>query len=113
MYAALSGTFVHGAAAAHNPAAPLDVAQVMNSEWALWGWWSMYGGSAKALREIGKALARMVPSSCSVERSFSLQKSIHAMVRNRLTHKKVAQLIFVHTDINFFCWAAMTWTLST
>jgi len=113
MYAALSGTFAHGAAAAHNPAAPLDVAQVMNSEWALWGWWSMYGGSAKALREIGKALARMVPSSCSVERSFSLQKSIHAMVRNRLTHKKVAQLIFVHTDINFFCWAAMTWTLST
>jgi len=46
------------------------------------------------------ALAGMVPSSCSVERSFSLQKSIHSLVRNRLTHEKVAQLMFVHTNIN-------------
>jgi len=100
MYAALSGTFAHGAAAARKPGAPLDVAQVMNSDWDLWGWWSMYGGSAKALREIGKALAGMVPSSYSVERSFSLQKPIHSMVRNRLTHEKVAQLMFVHTNIH-------------
>ena len=53
------------------------------------------------MHDIGKALAGMVPSSFSIERSFSLQKSIHSMVRNRLTHKKVAQLMFVHTNINF------------
>jgi len=99
-YTALSGTSAHGAAAARKPGAPLDVAQVMNSDWDLWGWWSMYGGSTKALCEIGKALAGMVPSSCSVERSFSLQKSIQSLVRNRLTHEKVAQLMFVHTNIN-------------
>jgi len=100
MYAALSGSFAHGAAAARKPGAPLDVAQVMNSDWDVWSWWSMYDGSAKALREIGKALAGMVPSSCSFERSFSLQKSIHSMVRNKLTHEKVSKLMFVHTNIN-------------
>jgi len=60
----------------------------------------LYGGSAKELREMGMTLAGMVPSSCSVERSFSLQKSIHSLVRNRLTHEKVARLMFVHTSIN-------------
>jgi len=100
MHEALLGKFAHGAAGAHKLGAPLDVAQVMNSEWDLWGWWSLYDGSAKALQEIGKALAGMVPSTCLVEHSFSLQKSIHPMVRNRLTHEKFAQLVFVHTNTN-------------
>jgi len=100
MYVALSGGFAHGAAAARMPGTPLDVASVMNSEWDPFGWWSLDGGSAKELCEIGMALAGTVPSSFSVERSFSLQKSIHSLVRNRLTHEKVAQLMFVHTNIN-------------
>jgi len=36
-----------------------------------------------------------------MERSFSVQKSIHTLVRNRLAHDKVAMLIFVHTNLSF------------
>jgi len=71
----------------------------MKSVWHFWGFWSMYRGSAEALRHIFKALTGMVPSSCSVERSFSLQKSILSRMRNRLMHENVAQLTFVHTNI--------------
>lgn len=99
-YAALSGTFVHGAGAARRPGAAVDVASLMASEWDLWGWWTLFGGSTPALREIGKALAGMSPSSCAVERSFSLQKSIHSLIRNRLTHDRVAKLMFIHTNLN-------------
>lgn len=46
-------------------------------------------------------MAGMVPSFCPVERSFSVQKSIHMLVRNRLAHDKVAMLMFVHTNLSF------------
>jgi len=42
----------------------------------------------------------MSPSCCPVERSFSVQKSIHTLVRNRLAHDKVAKLMFVHTNLS-------------
>ena len=63
-YTALLGKLALGPAAAREPGVPLDVAQVMKSDWDIWGWSSMYGGSTRALREIGRALAGMVLSSC-------------------------------------------------
>lgn len=42
----------------------------------------------------------MSPCTGAVERSFSLQKSVHSLVRNRLTHDRVAKLMFVHTNLN-------------
>jgi hypothetical protein len=41
----------------------------------------------------------MVPSSCLVERSFSLQMRIHSAVRNRLAHETVRELMFVHWNL--------------
>eukprot|EP00170_Pyropia_yezoensis_P001424 contig_6275_g1428 len=99
-YTALSGSLMNGADAARKPGATVNVESLRNSEWDLWGWWSLYGGSTPGLREIGKALAGMSPSSCDVERSFSLQKSIHSLIRNRLTHDRVSKLMFVHTNLN-------------
>jgi len=65
----------------------------MTSKWDLWGWWSAYGESAPQLKAIGQQLTGMEPSSCPVERSFSLQKSVRSLVRNILTHEKVSKLI--------------------
>ena len=98
-YTALSGSFQGGTFAARVPGVLVDIEGVMASQWDLWGWWAVYGGSSPQLREIGKALAGMTPSSCPVERSFSLQGSIHSLVRNRLTHDKVAKLMFVYTNM--------------
>jgi len=100
-YAGLSGTFAKGAFAARIPGSAVGVAHVMASNWDPLGWWVLYGSSAPELREIGKAVAGMVPSSCPVERSFSVQKSIHTLVRNRLAHDKVAMLMFLHTNLSF------------
>jgi len=99
-YTGLSGTFFKGAFAARKPGMAVDIASIMTSSWDALGWWSLYGGSAPELREIGKALAGMSPSCCPVERSFSVQKSIHTLVRNRLAHDKVAKLMFVHTNLS-------------
>jgi hAT family C-terminal dimerisation region len=41
----------------------------------------------------------MVPSSCPVERSFSLQKRIHSKVQNRLAHETVRQLMFMYYNL--------------
>lgn len=47
----------------------VDVCFVVGSSWDLWGWLFIVGGSTPAMREIGKALAGMAPSSCAVKRS--------------------------------------------
>lgn len=62
----------------------------------------MYGTSTPELREVGMPLPVMEASSCAVERSFSLQKSIHSHIRNPLKHAKVAKLIFSHSTMNLF-----------
>lgn len=66
-----------GMYAARVPGAPVDIPGLLTFQWDLWGWWSLYGGFRPQLLEIGKALAGLFPSSCPVERYFSLQKSIH------------------------------------
>lgn len=40
-------------------------------------------------------LTCMVPSSCAAERSLSTQKSVNSLIRNTLTHRKVARLTAV------------------
>lgn len=59
---------------------------------------SLSGRSTPSLREIGNALAGEVPTSCPVEKS-STQKSIHSLIRNKLTHDKEVKLLFVHTSL--------------
>ena len=100
-YTGLSRTFFKGAFAARKPGMEVDIASIMTSCWDALGWWSLYGGSAPELQKIGEALSGISPSSCPVERSFSVQKSIHTLVRSRLAHDKVAKLMFVHTNLSF------------
>lgn len=69
-YSGMYGSFMRGAYAAHTPGSIVDVRAVVASPWDLWGWESLFGGSTPALREVGKVLAGMVPSSCAVERSI-------------------------------------------
>jgi hypothetical protein len=60
----------------------------------------MYGGDAPELRRIAIAVLGMAPSSCPVERSVYLQKSIHTTSRNRLGHARVKNLVFCHSNMN-------------
>lgn len=60
---------------------------------------SLRGRSTPALRETGKALVGIVPTSCSVERYFSTEKSIQALTRNRTVHEKVAKVMFLHMNL--------------
>lgn len=101
-YTALSGTSDCGAYAARRPGSAVNIRKLINADWDLWGWWTLFGGSTPELRAIGKALAGMSPCTGAVERSFSLQKSIHSLVHNRLVHARVAKHMFVHTNLSLF-----------
>lgn len=54
------------------------------------------------MREIGKAMAKMVLTSYDLERSLPMQKTIYSLIRNRLTHEKVAKLMFVHRSLKIW-----------
>lgn len=96
VYTAMAGNFMAGTYAAYVQGKSVDVAAELVSLWDLWGWWALYGGSTPEVREIGKALAGIVPSTCPVERAFSEKKSIHSVIRHRLTHDKVCVCTHEH-----------------
>lgn len=95
-----------GMYAAYMQGRRVELSAELASLWGLWGGWSLHEGRNPAWREIGKTLAGMVTSTCSVEGSSSQQKSIHSVIRNRLTHELVVKLMFVHTNM-----ARSTWML--
>lgn len=83
-YTALSGSFAPRAYAARGPGYTIVLRDLLDAEWDLLGWWTLFRCSTPELQEIGKALAGMTPCTGAVKRSFSTQKSIHSLVRNRL-----------------------------
>jgi hypothetical protein len=55
--------------------------------------------SAVTRRSYAGRLLGFYPSSCPVERSFSLQKRIHSKVRNRLAYETVRLMMFVQCNL--------------
>jgi hAT family C-terminal dimerisation region len=79
---------------------PVNLVGLLSSKWDPVGWWRLFGGDVPDLRRIAIAVLGMTTSSCPVERSFSLQKSIHTTARNRLNHGTVNKLVFCHSNMN-------------
>lgn len=95
------------------PGASPDLVGANTSNWDFWGWRFMYGESAPQLKAIGHHLEGMAPSSCPVERSFSLPESIHSLARTILTHDKVSNLLFIHTNVKFLVATTPTTSISS
>jgi hAT family C-terminal dimerisation region len=55
-------------------------------------WWRFFGSDYNELSRIAITVLSLSPSSYVVERSFSQQKNIHCLLRNRLEHGKVTKL---------------------
>jgi hAT family C-terminal dimerisation region len=92
-----SGLFAKGIWASRKPGVNVSVALVITL--APDGWWREVGSDTPDLCRVATRVLAMVPSSCSIERSFLLQKRIHSKVRNPLAHKTVRQLMFVHCNL--------------
>lgn len=63
----------------------LDVHATLAPPKDLCSWWSLFRGSAPALRELGKTMVGLVPTSCADERSSFTQEYVHFLIRNGLT----------------------------
>ncbi|GAB0090948.1 hypothetical protein DMENIID0001_057330 [Sergentomyia squamirostris] len=57
-------------------------------------WWDMYFYS-QPLADIVIRVLTAPPSSASCERSFSVQKNIHTLLRNRLLNEKVDKMLYI------------------
>jgi hypothetical protein len=64
-------------------------------------WWRFFGSDYKELSRSAVTILSLSPSSCVVERSFSQQKNIHSLLRNRLEHSKVRKLMYVYWNLRF------------
>jgi hAT family C-terminal dimerisation region len=94
-----SSVFVNGNLASRKPGANQSVALLIANGWRPDGWCGEVGSDTLELCRVATRILAMVPSSCPVERSFSLQKRIHSKVRNRLAHENMCQLMFVHCNL--------------
>ena len=62
-------------------------------------WWSNYGSSLPMLQTLAlKLLGQPCSSSCD-ERNWSTYGFIHCIRRNRITFKRVEDLVFVHSNL--------------
>ncbi|XP_075638455.1 uncharacterized protein LOC142610526 [Castanea sativa] len=62
-------------------------------------WWSNYGSKLPMLQTLAlKVLGQPCSSSCA-ERNWSTYGFIHCMRRNRITPKRVEDLVFVHSNL--------------
>lgn len=60
-------------------------------------WWKTFFPWSY-LSQLAVKILETPPSSAAVERSFSLQKNIHSIVRNRMEHDKVHKTMYVKTN---------------
>jgi hAT family C-terminal dimerisation region len=89
----MARSFSNGFGEARQAGQHVNLVLLLSSKWDPVGWWRLFGGDAPELRRIAIAVLGMTPSSFPVERSFSLQKSIHTTARNRLNHGTVKKLV--------------------
>ncbi|XP_020260066.1 uncharacterized protein LOC109836551 [Asparagus officinalis] len=58
-------------------------------------WWRLYGNDTPELRKMAMKILGLTTSSSACERNWSTFEMIHTKKRNRLTHKKLHDLVFV------------------
>ncbi|XP_020249248.1 uncharacterized protein LOC109826637 [Asparagus officinalis] len=58
-------------------------------------WWRLYGNDTPELKKIAMKILGLTTSSSACERNWSTFEMIHTKKRNRLTHKKLHDLVFV------------------
>ncbi|KAJ1280397.1 hypothetical protein BS78_04G229600 [Paspalum vaginatum] len=62
-------------------------------------WWSMFGSDTPTLTKVARCLLSQCASSSGCERNWSTFAYIHIKLRNRLSHKKLHNLVFVNYNI--------------
>ncbi|XP_028785362.1 uncharacterized protein LOC114741275 [Neltuma alba] len=63
-------------------------------------WWRYFGGSCPNVKKLAIQLLSQTASSSGCERNWSVFERIHSKKRNRLEHKRLNDLVFVHYN---FC----------
>lgn len=62
-------------------------------------YWEIFGKQLfPALYEVAKVVTKLITSSASSERNWSIYRFIHSRLRNRLTNEKVEKLVFLYTN---------------
>ncbi|XP_028782171.1 uncharacterized protein LOC114738298 [Neltuma alba] len=59
-------------------------------------WWRYFGGSCPNVKKLAIQLLSQTASSSGCERNWSVFERIHSKKRNRLEHKRLNDLVFVH-----------------
>jgi hAT family C-terminal dimerisation region len=62
-------------------------------------WWRFFASDYNELSRIAVTVLSLAPTSCVVERSFSQEKNIHSLLRNRLEHNKVKKLMYLYWNL--------------
>ncbi|XP_038973009.1 uncharacterized protein LOC120105031 [Phoenix dactylifera] len=62
-------------------------------------WWVHFGGSARNLKRIAIRILFQTVSSSSCERNWSTFALIHSKQRNRLTQKRLNDLVYMHYNL--------------
>jgi hypothetical protein len=62
-------------------------------------WWRFFESEYKEPFRNAVTVLYLSPSSGVVERSFSQQKNIHSLLRNRLEHSKVTKLMYLYWNL--------------
>ena len=62
-------------------------------------WWVVHGTSAPMLQSIALKLLGQPCSSSCCERNWSTYNFIYSMNRNKLTPKRVEDLVYVHNNL--------------
>ncbi|CAN0893444.1 hypothetical protein LINGRAPRIM_LOCUS2762 [Linum grandiflorum] len=62
-------------------------------------WWEVYGMETPILQKITIRLLSQTASSSGCERNWSVFERIHTKRRNRLEHKRLSDLVFVHYNM--------------
>lgn len=60
--------------------------------------WTLHGTECKELHAFATRVLSQVASSSSCERNWSIYGFIHSVKRNRLTSKRVENLVFIHSS---------------
>ncbi|CAL0299742.1 unnamed protein product [Lupinus luteus] len=62
-------------------------------------WWSQFGFSAPMVSQLAIKILSQITSSSGCERNWSVFKRIHTRKRNKLEHKRLNDLVYVHCNL--------------
>ncbi|XP_061366107.1 uncharacterized protein LOC133309353 [Gastrolobium bilobum] len=62
-------------------------------------WWLLYGTFTPMLQKIALRLVQQPSSSSCVERNWSTYSFVHSIKRNKITPKRVEDLVYVHSNL--------------